>query len=108
MREVTAEDARLLREGWRERMIQKHEIDMDTLSVWGEALPRLGRYLGPGACERLFGRALLLPPGKGVARVLVESYAQKSQVGELERRALEITLTTALGRKVEVDLLWES
>ncbi len=56
----------------------------------------------------LYIRALLLPPGKGVARILVESYAQKSQIGEREREALEIALATVLGRKVEVDLSWES
>ena len=110
LREELEERRRREREGWRERMVVRHGIDAGTTELWAEVRRRLDRYLGAGACDRIFSRALLLPlpPGGRCARVLVESYARKQQVGEREREALEVALAGALGRRVGVELAWES
>ncbi len=106
--EATEEERRLHRESWAERMIAKHGIDATTLEAWERARRLLPRYLGASTCERLFSRALLLPSWNGTADLLLESCAQKQQVREREREALEVALATVLGRSVTVDLRWES
>lgn len=109
LREELEERRREERESWRGRMVERHGIDGGTMELWEEVRRRAGRHVGAGVCERLFSRALLLPlaPGGRCARVLVESYARKREVGEREREALEIALAGALGRGVGVELVWE-
>lgn len=107
-RQAAEEERRLHRESWPERMIAKHGIDAATLDAWEGARRLLPRFLGAGTCERLFSRALLLPSRNGTAKLMVESYPQMHQVGEREREALEIALATVLGRRVEVEVGWET
>ena len=106
-REEAADEARRRRESWRERMVAAHAIDDETLEAWGRAQRQLRLHVGRVRYAQLFERALLKPSPNGRAVVLVQSYAQKTELRDEHRRALEAVLAGVLGRGVTAELVWE-
>ncbi len=103
-RAAAAEENRRHREGWPERIIERHGIDQPTLELWSNVQQQLPRLIGRGAYQRVLAEALLEPPANGHATVLVPSIAHKLQLGSEHRQALERVLHAELGREVRVEV----